>query len=161
MKKINKKHQYYLKGYAQALQDILKALTGDNTCNKSYDPITIDKDKIYSYAFRLKKGGRTHELKDFNDVEDIKVLMCQQIANDIELWVASEKTCNAKDTTQQCNRIEVINSKGRVYTNHNCKDVILSWQDNNETLKIFFQEQQNTSNFRISSFWDNFSKQFR
>jgi hypothetical protein len=36
-------------------------------------------------------------------------------------------------------RVEVISSKGRVYTNHDVRDVELSFQDDDRTLKIFLK----------------------
>lgn len=39
---------------------------------------------------------------------------------------------------KDCNRIEIIEKdKGRQYTNYNVKDVEISFQDDNRTLKIF------------------------
>lgn len=44
--------------------------------------------------------------------------------------------------TSKVTRVEVINYQdeplGRVYTKLNCKDVELQLQDDNQTLKIFF-----------------------
>lgn len=39
MDKLKKEQEDYLTGYAEALQDIMLALTGENSCSKSYDPI--------------------------------------------------------------------------------------------------------------------------
>jgi hypothetical protein len=36
-----------------------------------------------------------------------------------------------------CTRVEVIDSKGRSYTNYSCKKVYTQMQDGNKTLKIF------------------------
>ena len=36
-----------------------------------------------------------------------------------------------------CTRVEVIDSKGRGYTNYSCKKVYTQMQDENRTLKIF------------------------
>ena len=73
--KLNKKEGQYLKGYAQALQDVMFKLTGENTCGKSYDPIEFDETYIHSYAFDLKDGGRHHPLSDYNSIEEITNIM--------------------------------------------------------------------------------------
>ena len=73
--KLNKKEEQYLKGYAQALQDVMFKLTGENTCGKSYDPIEFDETYIHSYAFDLKDGGRHHPLSDYNSIEEITNIM--------------------------------------------------------------------------------------
>lgn len=78
MEKLSKKEQEYLKGYAQALQDIMLSMTGENTCAKSYDPIDFSEDKIHSYAFDLKDGGRHHPLNDYKDIDDIKEYMLKE-----------------------------------------------------------------------------------
>ena len=54
MEKLSKKEKDYLKGYAQALQDLMFKMTGENTCAKSYDPIDFSDGKIHSYAFDMK-----------------------------------------------------------------------------------------------------------
>lgn len=53
MKKFTEQERWYLKGYADALQRIMYELTGDNTCSKSYDPISFGDGYIASYAFDL------------------------------------------------------------------------------------------------------------
>jgi len=78
VEKLSKKEQEYLKGYAQALQDIMWRMTGENTCAKSYDPVGFSDDKIHSYAFDMKDGGRHHPLIDYKDIEDIKECMAQE-----------------------------------------------------------------------------------
>ena len=75
---LNKKEEQYLKGYAQALQDIMLKLTGENTCGKSYDPIEFDNTYIHSYAFDLKDGGRHHPLSDYNSIEEITDIMLNE-----------------------------------------------------------------------------------
>ena len=75
---LNKKEEQYLKGYAQALQDIMLKLTGENTCGKSYDPIEFDNTYIHSYAFDLKDGGRHHPLSDYNSIEEITNIMLNE-----------------------------------------------------------------------------------
>lgn len=44
-------------------------------------------------------------------------------------------------TTDKVTRVEVIDDLWRVYTNYNCKDVWLSFQDNDRTLKIFLKNK--------------------
>lgn len=75
MEKLSKREQEYLKGYAQALQDFMFKMTGENTCGKSYDPISFSNGIIHSYAFNMKDGGRHHPLKDYKDIEEIKSLL--------------------------------------------------------------------------------------
>jgi hypothetical protein len=36
-------------------------------------------------------------------------------------------------------RVEIIDENWRQYTNYNCSNVELSYQDNNKTLKIFLK----------------------
>lgn len=83
MDKLSKKEQEYLKGYAQALQDIMRRMTGDNTCAKIYDPIDFSEDEIHSYAFDMKDGGRHHPLSDYKDIDEIKECM----AKEAEEWL--------------------------------------------------------------------------
>jgi hypothetical protein len=78
MEKLRKTDKDYLKGYARALQDMMFKLTGDNTCSKSYDPIDFCDEKIHSYAFDLKDGGRHHPLKDYKDIDEICELMLKE-----------------------------------------------------------------------------------
>lgn len=42
---------------------------------------------------------------------------------------------------QKVTRVEVIDAKGRSYTNWNVKQVIASLQDNDRTLKLFIDEK--------------------
>lgn len=42
-----------------------------------------------------------------------------------------------KNSVEKVTRVEVIDHKGRSYTNMNVKNVILSFQDDSRTLKIF------------------------
>ena len=71
----------HIEGYAKALQDIQLAITGENTCAKSYDPATVklDEGRISSYAFDLISGHRGHPLKDFDSVEQISQLMLNEV----------------------------------------------------------------------------------
>ena len=38
-------------------------------------------------------------------------------------------------------RVEVIDDKGRAYTNYECKDVWTSLQDSGKTLKVFLSKK--------------------
>ena len=83
MLKLSKKEQEYLKGYAQALQDVMRAVTGEDTCGKGYGPIDFGRDEIHS-AFNLKNGGRLHPLSDFKDIDEIKKCMVIEAADWVE-----------------------------------------------------------------------------
>jgi len=72
MEKLTSDQQRYLEGYAAALQDMQFRLTGDNWCYKPYDPMTCDAKVMHSYAFNLKTGGRHHEVREFQNLEEIK-----------------------------------------------------------------------------------------
>lgn len=76
--KITKDEKEYIKGYARALQDMMFVLTGENTCDKPYDPVEFDDGVLHSYAFELKDGGRHHPLKLYKDVEEIRKLMLKE-----------------------------------------------------------------------------------
>lgn len=78
MERLNTKEQEYLKGYAQALQDIMYQMTGDNGCAKSYDPIAFAEEEILSYAFDFKDGTRHHPLSDYKDIDEIKEYMLKE-----------------------------------------------------------------------------------
>ena len=88
MKGLTEKEKWYIKGYADALQLAMYELTGDNTCSKSYDPISFGDGYIASYAFRFKNCGRRHELSEFANRGEIEMLMlnqaCEWIRNEIE-----------------------------------------------------------------------------
>jgi hypothetical protein len=74
-----------IEGYAEALQAIEYALTGENGCGKSYDPMTIEGDTMHSYAFDMLDGGRHHPIEDYEDVQHIKsVLLAETVTNIIE-----------------------------------------------------------------------------
>ena len=95
MKELSQKEKDYLEGYAKALQDAMYIITGDNTSDKHYDPISFNEDVIYSYAYNFIKGGRKHPLKDFKSIEEIKFLMLKEsvhyIIEDIENEIESSK----------------------------------------------------------------------
>jgi len=44
-------------------------------------------------------------------------------------------------STSDVTRVEIIEKSGRVYTNYDCKKVVVSFQDNNKTLKIFINDE--------------------
>lgn len=88
MERLTKNEQNYLRGYANALQDLMFKLTGDNTCSKSYDPIDFGDDAIHSYAFNFKIGGRRHPLEDFENMDDVKRLMLAEAYS----WIDNELT---------------------------------------------------------------------
>jgi len=67
----------FVEGYAYALQDMILRLTGDDTCGKVYDPMTIT-DKMHSYAFNMKDGGRHHPLGDYEDVGEIVHILLEE-----------------------------------------------------------------------------------
>ena len=77
--KITTEEKEFIKGYATALQDIMYKLTGSNCNSKSYDPCEFyDDEKLHSYAFDLKDGGRHHPLSDYKDIDEIKDLMLKE-----------------------------------------------------------------------------------
>jgi len=76
--KLTDTEKAFITGYATALQDIMKEITGENTCGKSYDPCTIDDVHINSYAFDMKNGGRHHLLSDYDSIEEIKKYMLNE-----------------------------------------------------------------------------------
>ena len=78
-----------------ALQRTMYELTGDNTCSKSYDPISFG-DGLHSIIrFHLKNGGRRHELSEFANSGEIETLMlnqaCEWIRNEIEHYIQEKK----------------------------------------------------------------------
>jgi hypothetical protein len=94
--KLTESDKYFLKGYAEAIQDMLYKLTCENTCAKSYDPIDFDKTTIHSYAFNLKDGGRHHPLSDYESVQEVCNLMVTEAEEIIkehytELAIAAAK----------------------------------------------------------------------
>ena len=81
--KLTKEEKQFCIGYASALQDMMRELTGDNTCGKSYDPMEIDDTTIYSYAFDMKDGGRHHPINDYMNADDI----CFTILDETVSWI--------------------------------------------------------------------------
>lgn len=86
MEKMSPAQASFLTGYANALQDVLLAVTGANSCGKAYDPMTINllEGVIYSYAFNLRRGGRAHPLIDFESTEEIRKLMLSEVVEQLE-----------------------------------------------------------------------------
>lgn len=86
MNKITACERNYLKGYAQALQDLMLEVTDDNTCSKSYDPIDFTDGVIHSYAFNLKDGGRHHPMSDYESIDEVAEYMLREAAD----WLYNE-----------------------------------------------------------------------
>ena len=86
MKALTVEQANYIKGYANALQDLMRELTGRDTCAKSYDPFLYEEgdDQFHSYAFNMKDGGRHHDLSDYKDVEEITEIMLAESVEDIK-----------------------------------------------------------------------------
>ena len=61
----------FIEGYATALADIMRKLSGESPCSKSYDPMMIEGMTAHSYAFDMKDGGRHHDLSLYEDVGEI------------------------------------------------------------------------------------------
>ncbi len=98
MKELTEKEKWYLKGYADALQWAMYELTGDNTCSKSYDPISFGDGYIASYAFDLKNCGRRHELSEFANCGEIEALMLNQACE----WIRGElEHCNKQQSNNE------------------------------------------------------------
>jgi len=91
MKLPSTQEQYYILGYAMALQDVLEKITGENNCAKRYDPITFESDYILSYAFDLKTGGRKHPLSDFQDIDDIANTMLEEVVLELREEISSRE----------------------------------------------------------------------
>jgi hypothetical protein len=84
MTHLTDKQKDLLTGYANALQDLMLELTGENHCAKRYDPIDFSEGKIHSYAFDMKDGGRHHPLSDYKDVDEIKDVMLKEVSKSIK-----------------------------------------------------------------------------
>lgn len=78
---MNVREAGFIEGYAAALQGVLKHLTGDDWCGKSYDPMTVDLrlGVLHSYAFDMKDGGRHHPIGDYADFIEI----CQTLLDEV------------------------------------------------------------------------------
>lgn len=91
MTKLNSDQQRFIEGYAAALQDLEYKLTGDNGCSKAYDPMKCETETMHSYAFDMKDGGRHHPVKDYKDIEEIKSVLLQETAWNINQEEALKK----------------------------------------------------------------------
>lgn len=85
----------YVEGYAAALQDILRLLTGEDGCAKSYDPMTVSRcgRTLHSYAFDMLDGGRHHAVSDYAGIEDITATLLREV----EATIRDEYEPNVKD----------------------------------------------------------------
>ena len=85
MKKLTESESRYIEGYAKALQDLQYQITGENTCVKSYDPMTVKDggETMMSYAFNMKDGGRSHAVSDYESVEEILQVLLDEAFVDI------------------------------------------------------------------------------
>ena len=93
--KITQDEKEFIKGYANALQDIMLKITGYNNVSKSYDPCDFKDDEIlHSYSFDLKYGGRRHNLSDFKDIDEIKYLMLKECENEIKTYIQNSNDNN-------------------------------------------------------------------
>lgn len=68
----------FVEGYAMALSHTMTALTGDNPCGKSYDPLRVEGGEMYSYAFDMKDGGRHHPISDYKDVGEVMQVLLKE-----------------------------------------------------------------------------------
>jgi hypothetical protein len=85
--KITEEVALVLEGYALGLQEAMIVLTGDNRMAKHYDPLVIENPSVAkSYAFDLLDGGRTHNLKLYDDVDHITRVMLQEFVD----WMNDE-----------------------------------------------------------------------
>jgi len=86
MKALTTSEKSLIEGYAAALQDIMKEITGANDCAKSYDPLTVSDDGkiMHSYAFDMKDGGRHHMVTQYKTVEDIKKTLLNEAVKEIQ-----------------------------------------------------------------------------
>jgi hypothetical protein len=84
----------YIEGYAAALQDTLRNLTGESGCAKSYDPMTVNGsgEIMHSYAFNMKDGGRHHNVADYANIEEIKRVLLTEACADIRDAQLKEKS---------------------------------------------------------------------
>ena len=80
--KLTSEEKHHLEGYALGLTDLVRKVTYNSMCSKSYDPMTIDDVEMHSYAFNLKDGGRHHPLSDYENIKEIKDLMLKEAADE-------------------------------------------------------------------------------
>jgi hypothetical protein len=88
MQPLTPKEAAYVEGYAAALQDVMQELTGSNTCDKSYDPLTVELQGtlMRSYAYDMKDGGREHPVSDYDSIEDI----CKTLSSEVLCEIACD-----------------------------------------------------------------------
>ena len=84
MKGLTPNEQRFLEGYAAALQDLQYELTGDNGCSKHYDPMTCEATVMHSYAFNMKDGGRHHPVNEYQNVENIRKTLLDEVTFEIQ-----------------------------------------------------------------------------
>ena len=73
-----------IEGYALACADVIRMLSGDSPCSKSYDPMSINGMVASSYAFELKDSGRKHDLTLFKNVGEIMECLLKETKDLIE-----------------------------------------------------------------------------
>ena len=76
----------FLEGYALACADIMRKLTSDTPCSKSYDPLTVEGNTLHSYAFDFKDGGRHHDATLYSNVGEIMEDMLKETVD----WVKDD-----------------------------------------------------------------------
>lgn len=76
----------FIEGYALALSEMMRRLSGDSPCGKSYDPMFIEGNVAHSYAFDMKDGGRHHDLMLYKDVGEILDSLTQEAIN----WIKED-----------------------------------------------------------------------
>lgn len=76
----------YVEGYAAALTDLMRVLTGESPCGKSYDPMYVKGLVMHSYAFDMKDGGRHHNASDYKDLGEIKA----SLLDDAYTWIKND-----------------------------------------------------------------------
>lgn len=72
-----------IEAYAEALDAMMRELTGESPSAKRYDPMTVEGGVMHSYAFNMKDGGRHHPVTDYASVDEIKSVLLQEAAE----WV--------------------------------------------------------------------------
>ena len=65
--------KYVLEYFARRCIDIIYRITGDNACNKIYDPLVIEGNIAHSYAFDFEDGGRYHPFKNLEHLEEMLI----------------------------------------------------------------------------------------
>ena len=84
--KLDEKQKVFIVAYATALQDLMRTATGDNKCDKIYDPMEIEDGVMHSYAFDMKDGGRHHPVSDYGSVGEITGCMLKEATD----WINSD-----------------------------------------------------------------------